>query len=426
MPGDAAYASCVAVWAKSEARPKAVLVCRSTSDVQSAVRVARQAALPLSVRAGGHDWACRSLCDGLVLDLTAMRTSQLAPDRSWVSIGGGTRGRDLFVHTDPIGMAPVTGSMGAVGLAGLTLGGGYGALVGRYGLASDNLVGAEVVLADGEIVRAEADDAELLWALRGGGGNFGVVTTLDIRLHPMPSVYAGMVLYPFEAAQTVFEGASAICAASSDDLGLQIGIIPTPNGPLVSLAPTWIGDPAAGEAQLAPLLALATPIMADIRHRPYGESRAIFDGFLIDGRRTVIQPIWIAALTAEIANILIERIVRQPSPLCSVMTHQFRGAATRIEPTASAFGFRDPHMMIEIMAQADAETVDFSAEQAWARETVEALQPFSLRGAYANLLQPGDPARSAWSFGPNAARLNAAKRRFDPDNVFSSAIPLPS
>lgn len=426
MPGDAAYEASIAIWAKPEARPKAVLVCRNAGDAQSAVRLAAKAGVPLSVRAGGHDWAGRALCDGLVIDLTAMRGVQIAPDQSWATIGGGTRGRDLFAHTDPIGRAPVTGSMGAVGLAGLTLGGGYGSLAGRYGLASDNLIGAEVVLVDGQIVRAEAGDAELLWALRGGGGNFGVVTALDIKLHPLPSVYAGMVLFPFEQAQAVIEGAAEVSAAASDDLGLQIGIVPTPNGSLVSLAPTWIGTPADGEAQIAPLLALGTPIMADMRHRTYGESRAIFDGFLIDGRRTVIQPVWIAAMTAEIASVLIEQIARQPSPLCSVMTHQFRGAATRIEPTATAFGFRDPHMMIEIMAQVDADVADFSAEEAWARQTVGALAPFALKGAYANLLEPNDPTRSKWSFGPNGDRLSAAKRRFDPNNVFRSAIPLPS
>ena len=123
-------------------------------------------------------------------------------------------------------------------------------------------------------------------------------------------------------------------------------------------------------------------------------------------------------MTAEIVKVLIEQIARQPSPLCSVMTHQFRGAATRIAPTATAFGFRDPHMMIEIMAQVDADVADFSAEVAWARQAVDALAPFALKGAYANLLEPNDPKRSKWSFGPNADRLNAAKRRFDPDNLF--------
>src|SRR5499433_320931 len=180
MPGDDRYLAATAIWAKpSGTMPRAVVHCRTVQDVQSAIRAARDCELPLSVRGGGHDWAGRALCDGIVIDLSGMNSVRIEPDTHTARISGGARASDIVEAADPLGLAPVTGSVGTVGMAGLTLGGGYGPLVGRFGLALDNLVGAEVVLGDGRLVTATADrEEELFWALRGGGGNFGVVTTL--------------------------------------------------------------------------------------------------------------------------------------------------------------------------------------------------------------------------------------------------------
>ena len=219
-PGDAHYAAATAIWAKPVGRtPRAVVHCRNADDVQSAVRAARDCDLPLSVRGGGHDWAGRALCDGIVLDLRAMRDVRVSSDHRSAWIGGGVRAADVLAVTDPLGVAAVAGSVGSVGMAGFTLGGGYGALIGRFGLALDNLVAAEVVLADGRIVVAAHDqEEELLWALRGGGGNFGVVTAMHHRLHALPGVCTGMLVYPFREAGAVLRRCADVAASAPAEL----------------------------------------------------------------------------------------------------------------------------------------------------------------------------------------------------------------
>jgi FAD/FMN-containing dehydrogenase len=211
-PGDNGYAAATAIWAKPVGRmPRAVIHCRAADDIQAAIRAARECQLSLSVRGGGHDWAGRALCEGIVIDLSGMKDVIVHPGNRTVQISGGARASDVLAMTDPLGLAAVTGSCSAVGMAGLTLGGGYGALIGRFGLALDNLLAAEVVLADGRIVTAKHDSEEkLFWALRGGGGNFGVVTAMEHQLHKLPGIRSGMLRFPFAEAKAVLEG----CAES--------------------------------------------------------------------------------------------------------------------------------------------------------------------------------------------------------------------
>src|SRR6266478_4423562 len=252
-PGDDRYAAATAIWAKPVGRmPRAVVHCRTPQDVQSAIRAARDSELALSVRGGGHDFAGRALCDGLVLDLTGMNDVIVGPDNRTARIAGGARAADVLKVTDPRGLAVVTGSCSAVGMAGLTLGGGYGPLIGRFGLALDNLIAAEVVLADGRVVITNDDsEAELFWALRGGGGNFGVVTAMRHRLHNLPNVLSGMLVFPFSEAKSVLEGCIDIAASMPDDLTVQLGFVAGPDGaPLVLVVPTWCGPPGQGDAQV--------------------------------------------------------------------------------------------------------------------------------------------------------------------------------
>jgi FAD/FMN-containing dehydrogenase len=201
-PGDDRYTAATAIWPKPVDRmPRAVVHSRTSEDIQSAIRAARDCDLPLSVRGGGHDWAGRALCEGIVIDLSGMSGVAVASDNRTAQISGGARASDVLALTDPLRVVAVAGAFGAVGMAGFTLGGGYGALIGRFGLALDNLLAAEVVLADGRVVVATHDhEEELFWALRGGGGNFGVVTAMRHRLHDLPSVRSGMLLFPFTEA----------------------------------------------------------------------------------------------------------------------------------------------------------------------------------------------------------------------------------
>ena len=212
VPGDDSYTAAIAIWAKPTGRmPKAVVHCLKAEHVQWAIRTARDGDLPLSVRGGGHDWACRALCDGIIIDLSGMNGVIIDSDRLTAKISGGSRAADVLAATDPLGLGAVTGSCSGVGMAGLTLGGGYGPLIGRFGLALDNLLAAEVVLADGRIVSAKHDsEGELFWALRGGGGNFGVVTAMRHQLHDLSSVRSGLLLFPFTEAKAVLERCDAV------------------------------------------------------------------------------------------------------------------------------------------------------------------------------------------------------------------------
>lgn len=425
LPGDPRYAAATAIWARPTGRmPCAVVHCRSALDVQTAIRAARDRDLPLSVRGGGHDWAGRALCGGIVLDLRGMdRVTMVREDE--IEISGGARAAHVAAVADRHGAAAVTGSVGAVGMTGLTLGGGYGPLIGRFGLAADNLLSAEVVLADGRIVRADPANDDLYWALRGGGGNFGVVTFMRHRLHPLPSVRGGLLFYPFAEARAVLERCAEVAAVMPDEMSVQVGLGAGPGGvPVVLVAPTWCGRPEDGEARVAPFLRLGTGPGGSTEAMPYGRLLTLFDPLIVDGRRVHIETCWLPALAAAAIDLLAGAMEDAPSPGCAIFTHEFKGAASSVRRDATAFGLRRDHVLIEVLALFD-DDAEGDRHRAWARATRDALASRALPGGYANLLAPWDIGRAARSYGPNASRLAAVKRRFDPDDVFSSAIPLP-
>jgi FAD/FMN-containing dehydrogenase len=429
-PGDDRYAAATAIWAKPVgSMPRAVAHCRTPHDVQSTIRAARDADLAVSVRGGGHDWAGRALCDGLVIDLTEMNGVTLSPDNRSARISGGALASDVFKVTDPRGLAVVTGSCSSVGMTGLTLGGGYGSLVARFGLVLDNLLAAEVVLADGRIVTAgPGSEEELFWALRGGGGNFGVVTAMRHRLHDLPSVRSGMLLFPFAEASAVLEGCIDIMASAPEELSILLGLVGGPDGaPVVMVVPTWSGSPEQGEARLAPFLGLGTLIASSLAATPYGTSLAVFNSFLATGRRVFMETCWLPALDSRGIDVFIRAMGTAASPGCAIITHQFRGAASRVPASATAFGLRRDHVLVEILASFTdrSDPGDEHWHQRWVQATLRAFDSIALPGGYPNLLAGGEVERAAKSFGHNVNRLIKAKRNYDPDNVFS-AIPLPA
>ncbi len=429
-PWDDRYAIATAIWARPVGRlPRAVVHCRIAEDVQSAIRAARNCDLSLSVRGGGHDWAGRALCDGIVIDLSSMNGVVVGPDKRTARISGGARASDVVAATDPLGVAAVAGAVGSVGMAGFTLGGGYGALIGRFGLALDNLLAAEVVLADGRIVVADHDnDEELFWALRGGGGNFGVVTAMRHRLHNLSSVRSGMLIYPFSEAKAVLERCVDIAASASENLTVQVGCVAGADGtPVVMIVPNWCGLPADGEARVAPFLKLGTLLAGAIEETSYGASLTLFDPYIVDGQRVFMETCWLPALDSGGIDVFIEAMTTAVSPGCAIFTHEFKGAASRVPAEATAFGLRRDHVLVEILATfADrSDKVEEQRHHRWTRATLQAFAAMALPGGYPNLLAGGDADRVAKSYGCNAERLIKAKRRYDPDNVFCSAIPLP-
>jgi FAD/FMN-containing dehydrogenase len=268
LPWDDNYAQARAIWNGAvDYQPMLIARCETKRDVQMAVRAAAARGLRLSVRGGGHDWAGRSVChDGLTIDLSRMRQVKVEAATKVAIVGGGASGGDVIEAAAPHGLAAVTGNCSTVGMAGPTLGGGYGLLSGRYGLALDNLSGAEVVLANGQFVSADAThNAELFWALRGGGGNFGVVTSMRIRLYPLRSLLAGMILFPWSEAELVLRGYAKLMASAPDNLSALVGAISGPDEkPVLFLAPAWCGDLKEGEPVVAALQNLGNPITAQI------------------------------------------------------------------------------------------------------------------------------------------------------------------
>jgi len=430
LPGEDGYAAATAIWTKPVGPlPRAVVHCRTTEDVQSSIKIARDCGLPLSVRGGGHDWAGRALCAGIVIDLSGMNGVSVAADHRSAIISGGARAADAAAVMDRLHVAAVTGTCSAVGMAGLTLGGGYGPLIGRFGLALDNLLAAQVVLADGRVVVADdSNEEELFWAVRGGGGNFGVVTAMRHRLHNLPSVTSGLLVYPFAEARAVLRRCADIAASSPEDLTVELGCIGGPDGkPVVLVHPMWCGLPADGEAWVAPFLKLGTLLAGNLEAMSYGTSLTLYDPYIVNGQRVFMETCWLPTLDSAGIDVFVEAMATAASPGCAVLTHEFKGTASRVPAEATAFGLRRDHVLVEILAtfvdRSDKE--EEQRHRQWARATRQAFTSMALPGGYPNLLAGDDSDRVAKSYGPNAGRLIAAKRHYDPDNIFNSAIPLP-
>jgi FAD/FMN-containing dehydrogenase len=431
LPGDEPYHNGTRVWNGAVfRRPAIVAFCKRPEDVQAAVRAARRHGLPLSVRGGGHDWAGRAVRDGgLVIDLTGMRDVVVDPRARVATVAGGALVKDVAAAADAHSLVAALGNCGTVGMAGLTLGGGYGPLSGTRGLAADNLLGAEIVLADGGRVTADPDtEPDLFWALRGGGGNFGVVTSLCVRLHPVRDMLAGTIIYNWNEAGAVLRRYAAFAATAPDELGMTVGVMTDPNGdPVVMVVPLWNGDRHRGERVMEDVQAFGTPLSAQVGPATYADMLAQWDAWVeaVDGSHWDVRTRSLPALTADTADAIIAAKARAASPLCSIFWHHFHGAATRMAPNGAAFGLRSEHIMVEIIAGWKPDGDDGAAHRRWAQDLWQSLAPFALPGGYANLLGPDNREQARAAYGRNAARLRALKRRFDPDGVFTSAIPLP-
>jgi FAD/FMN-containing dehydrogenase len=426
--GDDGYAETRQIWNGAvDHRPALFALCETPVDVQAAMRVARTHSLPLSVRGGGHDWAGRALChDGLVVDLSAMRRVGVDPKTRIATVTGGATAADLIAAAAPHRLVAVTGMVGAVGMAGLTLGGGYGPLLGRFGLALDNLLGAELVLADGRRVSAdETENPDLYWALRGGGGNFGVVTSLKIRLHELHSLLAGLILFPWPEAPSVLRRYAEAMVMAPDELTVSAGVLSSPGGdPVLFLAPAWSGAPEQGEHVMATLQQLGTPLWVHLGAMSSIELLGMFDNRVVNGRCYALQTRWLPALMPETIAAIVTAGSARTSPHSAIVLHHFHGAATRVPLRATAFGIRREHFLLEVIAawEPGAES-ERGIHRRWAQKLSQALAPSALPGGYANLLGPGEHDQIARAYS-NIGRLQEVKRRFDPDRVFASALPL--
>jgi len=345
-----------------------------------------------------------------------------------VTVAGGANASDVTAVAVPHGLAAVTGNVGAVGMAGFLLAGGYGPLTTRFGLAVDNLLGAEVVLANGRRVWADASENEdLFWALRGGGGNFGVVTSMRVPRHEVTEILAGFILFPWSQACAVLRGHAEIMSAAPDELSVLAGEITGPDGsPVLFLGPIWTGERAAGEKFIARLESLGKPMLSQVGPMSLAEILGLYDAQVVNGHHYALRTRWLADLTPDIISAVTAAGAARTSPLSIIALHHFHGVGTQIAPDATAFSMRRNHFMMEIIAAWEpTSVVEAEVHRQWMSDLSATLAPHTLPGGYANFLGPDCHDQIADAYGDNARRLREVKQKYDPDNVFSSAIPLP-
>lgn len=421
-PGDAGFDAARKVWnAMIDRRPALIARCVGAADVIAAVSFAREHELLVSIRGGGHSVAGNAVCeDGLMIDLSPMKSIRVDPVAKTVRAEPGVLWGELDRETQAFGLATVGGVVPTTGIAGLTLGGGLGWLTGKLGLTVDNLLSADVVTADGALLRTSAtENADLFWALRGAGHNFGVVTSFEYRLHPVgPMVLGGMVLHPFTRAADVLRFYREFSAAEPDELTTYAGMLTAPDGNLVAaLAVCYAGPLDKGERTLAPLRAFGPPIADMIRPMRYTEVQGMFAPAFPYGRLNY----WKSGLMHEIGNEAIETIAdhaaRMASPFSAVVFQECRGANLRVGRAETAYYHRDaPYDFLILANWADPDGSHRNV--IWAGEFFQAMESHLARAAYVNDLGDEQEERVRTAYGGNYGRLVALKTRYDPTNFW--------
>jgi FAD/FMN-containing dehydrogenase len=421
-PGDPAYDQARRVWnGLIDKHPALILRCQQVADVQAGIAFARAWQLPLAVRGGGHNVAGFGTCDdGLVLDLAPLKRCVVEPAARLAHAEPGLTWGEFDQATTAHGLATPGGLVSSTGIAGFTLGGGLGWLSRLSGLACDNLVAAQVVTADGTVVETDAtQEPDLLWGLRGGGGNFGVVTRFTYRLHPLGPLYGGQVAYPAEAAPAVLQAFQVITESAPDPLSLALAFLDVPDGgpPVIAAAVCYVGPAAEAERLLAPLLRLGTPLLRHLGPTSYGELQTMLDPINPPGLYHYWRSGFLPRLDAVIQEIVVHYGNHRPTPLSSIHVQHLGGAIARVDPASSAFAHRDDPYLYNILAI----WTDPAEEERcldWLHRCSEALQAHG-RGTYVNFMMSGEGGeRVRLAYGPHYERLVALKRRYDPTNLF--------
>ncbi len=421
-PADAGYDAARAMWNANIVRhPGLIVRCQGAADVIAAVNFARSHALLVAVRGGGHNVAGRALCDdGLVIDLSRMKGVFVDPKRRTVRVQGGATLGDLDRETHVHGLAVPVGVNSTTGIGGLALGGGVGWLVRKYGLTCDNALAFEVVTADGRLVTANAEEnTDLFWALRGGGGNFGVVTSFLFQAHPVATVLGGLVVHARDQAPALLRHYRDFMATAPEELTAYAGVLSTPDGmPACAMILCWCGDLDEGERVLQPLRAFGSPLMDAVQPMPYPVMQKLLDGAFPYGVNSYWKSTFVTELSDEVIDLVVARGNAMRSPLSAMVVEFYAGAGSRVGTTDTAFAQRQAEYDIGIIAQwADAAEND--THIAWARETAEALKPYSSGAYYTNFLGEEGQDTIRGAFGPNYDRLAQVKKKYDPTNFFS-------
>jgi FAD/FMN-containing dehydrogenase len=431
VPGDGGYDEARTIWnAMIDKRPAIVARCRTTADVVSAVNFARENGLMLSIRGGGHNIAGNAVCDdGIVVDLSRMKAARVDPLARRVTIEAGATLADLDAATQAHGLATPVGINSTTGIAGLTLGGGFGWLSRKHGMTVDNLESAEVVTAAGEVVRASATEhPELFWALRGGGGNFGVVTRFEFRLHPLgPDVLSGLIVYPISEAKSVFRqfrdfavrAPEALTVWAVTRLAPPLPFLPEPihGKGIVVLALMYAGDPKQGEPLIEPLRKFGGLVGEHVGVQPYVAWQQALDPLLTPGARNYWKSHNFSTLEDGLFDTVIDFAGKFPSPQCEILLVSLGGAMAKPAADSTAYSSRDARFLMNVHGRWN-EPADDPRCIAWSRDLFNATAPFANGSVYVNFMTADEGSRVRSAYGPNFERLAQVKRRYDPENLF--------
>lgn len=421
-PDDQRYDQARRVWnALIDKRPSLIARPRHPADVMACVAFATTHGLPVAVRGGAHSIAGKGTCDdGIVIDFADMTSIEVDVEAKTATAEPGARWQDFDRATQEHGLATTGGTVGDTGIAGLTLGGGFGWLEGRFGMTVDNLLTADVVLANGQLVNAsETNHPELFWALRGGGGNFGIVTRFTYQLHDVgPTIIGGLVIHPFVRAAEVLAFYNEFMKTAPEALVAAGVLMTTPDGNKgCGIAVAYPGDPEEGARIVAPIKSFGTPVLDVIGPMPYLALQAMLEQAMPPNLLNYWKAEFLSEVSSEVIAVAVDAFTRVPSPISSMLFFPIRGAASRVAPDATAFPHRSGyHLGIYSLWKDPTENVP---NIAWVRETWGRMKPHAAGGVYVNELGEDEGAdRVALAYGPNYDRLARIKAQYDPNNVF--------
>jgi FAD/FMN-containing dehydrogenase len=402
-------------------RPAIIARCTGAADVIACVRFAREHDVLVSVRGGGHSVAGKSVCDGgLMIDLSGMKGIRVDPAKRTVRAETGLTLGEFDRETQAFGLATTLGVVSKTGIAGLTLGGGWGHLHAKYGLAVDNVIGADVVTADGRLLTANAsENPDLFWGVRGGGGNFGVVTSLEYRLHEVGPVLGGAVFYPLTKTREVVRFFREFAHSCPDELVIQATPLTTPDGVTVfAIVGCYCGSLSEGEKVLKPLRNIGPPVADLFGTMSYLQMQTMLDPFFPPGRLTYVKSNFLRALSDEALETIAEYAGKSPSPYSfGPFLEHWHGAATRVSPTDTAFPHRQYSYNFFVWSNWENPSESEKNIQ-WTRACWEAMRPFLAAGSYGNYVSDEGDAFARAAYGPNYDRLVALKNKYDPTNFF--------
>jgi len=405
-------------------RPALIARCNGVADIVDALSLGQKLGLEIAVRGGGHNVAGRATIDnGLMIDLAPMKGVQVDFKRGVARAQGGVTWREFNRETQLHGLATTGGVVSTTGIAGLTLGGGIGWLMGKHGLALDNLISAEVVTVDGKVLRASPEEnSDLFWAIRGGGGNFGIVSSFEYTLHPVgPMITGGLIAHPFERARDLLRFYRDITQSLPDEMIIFAGLVHAPDGSgtkLAALVVAHCGDQSTSDAAVKPLKAFGTPVMDAVGPIPYCALNSILDAAYPKGALNHWKSSFLSQLSDDTIDTLIECFARCPTPMGQLLLENFHGAACRVGATDTAFPHRAQGYNLVVLSEW-MQPADTKKCTQWARDSYDAMKPWMSSGRYVNYMaddETGDQVAAA-AYGVNYPRLQKIKAKYDPGNI---------